>query len=72
MLTEPPPVLDFTDPEQQAVALTAIEAIVDQLDRATDAALSDAGAADPIAFRTAVVRAFVRMADLARWAGAVG
>ncbi len=62
---------DFTAPAIQAAALIALGAVCTELGRAGDAVSpDDGGPPDPAAFRAAVVRAAVLLADLARWAGA--
>lgn len=63
---------DFTAPAIQLAALTALGAVSAELERAADAACpdDDAAAPDPAAFRAALARAAVLLAELSRWAGA--
>ncbi len=63
---------DFRAPAIQMAALTAIEAITTELERASDALTPEGGEPDPAAVRAALARASVLLAGLARWAGAVG
>ncbi len=63
---------DFSAPAIQVAALTAIKAIATELERASDALTPEDGPPDPAALRAALARASVVLADLTRWAGAVG
>ena len=64
--------IDLSDPARQMLALTAIEAVTDELQRACEAVAPDEGEPDPAALRAALARATVLLTDLARWAGGVG
>jgi hypothetical protein len=64
---------DFDAPAIQIAALTALTAVSIELEAAADAVSPDDNAPpDVAAFRAAVARAAVLLADLARWAGAAG